>query len=280
MSERGVSNEEENCRILSFQMRIPRNLRDKHWLPKEGYRQVIYAHNKNLFKHTFTIKETNCTIITDRAEAIEKALSSIVYHRRQLEEYVRNRQQFLYALRPIHVYEEPRIARLMALVSRDANVGPMAAVAGVLADLAVEAMVSADAKVAVVENGGEVSAVSNKPIDVALLAGDHPLSGHVGFRLEEFPVGVATSSGVFGHALSFGEAESVTVFSKNAGVADAAATATCNVVRGQNCHEAIRRGIDRGLSIKNVNGVFIVYKRIIGIAGKLPNLIKIITEAD
>jgi hypothetical protein len=164
----------------------------------------------------------------------------------------------------------------MASVSKEADVGPMAAVAGVLADLAVEAMVSSGAKVAVVENGGEVSAISNRPIDVALLAGDHPLSGHVGFRLEEFPVGVATSSGVFGHALSFGEAEAVTIFSKNAGVADAVATAVCNIVKGKDCGKAVKRGISRALSMKDVNGVFIIYKEITGIAGKASNIIKII----
>ena len=90
----------------------------------------------------------------------------------------------------------------------------MAAVAGVLADLAVKDMLHAGCEVAVVENGGEVSAVSNMPIDVALAAGDAPLSKRFGFRLTDFPAGVATSSGRFSHALSFGDAEAATVFCK------------------------------------------------------------------
>ena len=257
-----------------------RRLHSEHWLPEEGYRQVIYVHSKNSLKQTFAIKETKGTIITDRADAIEKALSSLTYHRRQLEEYVRNRQEFLYSLRPVHVDEGPKIVKLMASASMKANVGPMAAVAGVLADLAVEAMASSGAKVAVVEDGGEISVVSNKAVDVALLAGDHPLSAQVGFRLEEFPIGIATSSGVFGHALSFGEAESVTIFAKDAGVADAAATAACNIVKGKDCRKAVRRGIDEALSIEDVDGVFIIYRGIAGIGGRTPDLIKIVKEEE
>jgi ApbE superfamily uncharacterized protein (UPF0280 family) len=241
----------------------------------------MFCHcSKNLFKYAFTIKETNCTIITDRMDAVGGALSSIIYHRRQLEEYVKNNREFLHSLRPVHVDKGPTIVKLMALASEQADVGPMASVAGVLADLAVKAVTHGGARVAVVENGGEISAVSNRPIDIALLAGEHPLSRLVGFRLEEFPIGVATSSGVFGHALSFGDADAVTIFAENAGLADAAATAVCNIVRGENCRKAIKCGIDKALSIKNVSGVFILYKGVAGIAGKVPKIIKIAEKEE
>jgi ApbE superfamily uncharacterized protein (UPF0280 family) len=156
----------------------------------------------------------------------------------------------------------------------------MAAVAGVLADLAVKAMVSAGCKVAVVENGGEISAFSNRPVDIALLAGDSPLSRQIGFRLEEFPIGIATSSGLFSHALSFGEAEAVTVFAANAGLADAASTAVGNLVKGDDCQATIRRGINEALSIEGVKGVLILYKGFIGKAGKVPKIIRIREEWD
>jgi hypothetical protein len=239
---------------------------------------LIYVHSKNVFKHTFAVEETNCSLIADRENAIEEGISSVIFHRKQLKEYIANCPCFLYSLRPIHVHEGPRIARLMASASKKADVGPMASVAGVLADLAVEAMIISGAKVAIVENGGEVSAISNRPVDVILLAGDHELSGRIGFRLEEFPIGVATSSGVFGHALSFGEAEAVTIFSENAGLADAAATATCNIVKGTDCQKAVRNGINTALSIKNVNGVFIIYRGITGFGGKVPNVTRIVKE--
>jgi hypothetical protein len=151
----------------------------------------------------------------------------------------------------------------------------MAAVAGVLADLAVKDMLSVGCEVAVVENGGEISAVSNMPIDVAVAAGDEPLSKRFGFRLTEFPIGVATSSGRFSHALSFGDAEAATVFCRNAGLADAAATAVGNVVKGEDCQAAIQRGINKALSIQGIEGVLIIYRGFVGTAGKIPEMIKV-----
>ena len=104
---------------------------------------------------------------------------------------------------PITAPEKPLVAKLMAIAAQKADVGPMAAVAGALADLAVEDMKREGCEVAVVEDGGEISAASNRPVDVAVAAGEEPLSKRFGFRLTEFPIGVATSSGRFSHALKF-----------------------------------------------------------------------------
>ena len=171
--------------------------------------------------------------------------------------------------------DKPLVARLMALSAEKANVGPMASVAGVITDLAVEAMKREGCEVAVVEDGGEISVSSNKPIDVAVAAGEEPLSKRFGFRLTEFPIGVATSSGRFSHALSFGDAEAAVVFCKNAALADAAATAVGNVVNGEDAQAGIQAGISRGLSIEGVEGVLILYKGQVGMAGKIPQIIKI-----
>ncbi len=232
---------------------------------------------KDLFKRAFRFKETNCIIIADNQSAIDTAVSSIKHHRRQLEKYVRNHPKFLYSLQPLSVDNGPRIVTLMAEASEKANVGPMAAVAGVLADLAVQDMILAGSKVAVVENGGEVSAFSNQSIDIALSAGDSPLSKEVGFRLEEFPIGVATSSGLYSHALSFGEAEAVTIFAVNAGVADAVATAIGNLIKGNDYRGAIELGVTEALGIEEVKGVFLLYGGIVGKGGQIPQLIKVST---
>jgi hypothetical protein len=163
----------------------------------------------------------------------------------------------------------------MAQAAEKAGVGPMAAVAGVIADLAVNDMINTGCEVAIVEDGGEISATSNIPIDVAVAAGDEPLSKKFGFRLVNFPIGVATSSGRFSHALSFGDAEAATVFCKNAALADAAATSVGNVVKGEDVQVAIKAGISKGLSIEGVLGVLIIYKRQVGTAGKIPQIIKV-----
>jgi ApbE superfamily uncharacterized protein (UPF0280 family) len=228
-----------------------------------------------LFKETFQFKETQCKIIADKKQGIQTAIKSIKQNRKALEEYGKAHPKFLYTLEPITAPSKPLVAKLMAEVAEKANVGPMAAVAGVLADLAVKDMIADGCEVAVVENGGEISAVSNMPIDVAVAAGDAPLSKRFGFRLTDFPAGIATSSGRFSHALSFGDAEAATVFCKDAGLADAAATAVCNVVKGEDCQAAIQAGISKALSIQGVEGVLIIYKGFTGTAGKTPQIIKV-----
>jgi ApbE superfamily uncharacterized protein (UPF0280 family) len=228
-----------------------------------------------LFKEAFRFKETQCKIIADKKQGIQTAIKSIKQNRKDLEEYGEARPNFLYTLEPIPAPGEPLVAKLMAEAAEKANVGPMAAVAGVLADLAVKDMVADGCEVAVVENGGEISAVSNTPIDVAVAAGDAPLSKRFGFRLTDFPAGIATSSGRFSHALSFGDAEAATMFCRNAGLADAAATAVCNVVKGEDYQAAIQAGISKALSIQGVEGVLIIYKGFTGAAGKIPDIIKV-----
>jgi uncharacterized protein len=233
----------------------------------------------NLFKEAFTFKETQCTIIADQQRGIQTAINSIKQNRKALEEYSEAHPNFLHTLEPTTAPAEPLVAKLMAEAAKKANVGPMAAVAGVLADLAVKDMLQAGCKVAVVENGGEISAASNTPIDVAVAAGDEPLSRRFGFRLTEFPISVATSSGRFSHAFSFGDAEAAIVFCKNAGLADAAATAVCNVVKGEDHQAAIQAGINKASSIQGVEGVLIVYKGFTGTAGKIPKIIKVNPDA-
>jgi ApbE superfamily uncharacterized protein (UPF0280 family) len=228
-----------------------------------------------LFKNVFGFKETQCTIIADKKRGIQTAIKSIKQNRKALEEYIEAHPKFLYTLDPIPAPAEPLVAKLMAEAAEKAKVGPMAAVAGVLADLAINDMVANGCEVAVVENGGEISALSNVPIDVAVAAGDTPLSKRFGFRLTDFPVGIATSSGRFSHALSFGDAEAATVFCRNAGLADAAATAVGNVVKGDDYLGAIQQGIDKVLSIQEVEGVLIMYKGHVGTTGKIPQLIKV-----
>lgn len=231
-------------------------------------------------KRAFNYIETNCNITADSEAAIEIAISSIKDHRSQLETYIQDHPKFLHSLKPVQVDKGPTIAKLMAEAAERAGVGPMAAVAGALADLAVEDMVSAGAKIAVVENGGEVYAVSNTPINVALAAGDSPLSKRIGFRLEDFPIGIATSSGLYSHAISFGEAEAVTVFAVNGGVADAAATAVGNLVKGEDWPRAVECGIAKALSIEGVVGVLILYRGLVGKAGQIPKILKISTTSN
>jgi ApbE superfamily uncharacterized protein (UPF0280 family) len=230
---------------------------------------------KSLIKESFSFKESQCTIISDQQKGIRIAVDSIERNYKDLELYTGTNPRFLYALHPVPAPDKPLVTKMMAEFAQKAGVGPMAAVAGAIADLAVKDMLLEGCKVAVVEDGGEISANSNQAIDVVLAAGDEPLSKRFGFRLTEFPMGVATSSGRFSRAVSFGDAEAVTVFCNNATLADAAATAVGNVVKGEDAQAGIQAGINKALSIEGVEGVLILFKGQVGTAGKIPQIIKI-----
>lgn len=229
------------------------------------------------------INETELSIQTDLPQAARIAVSTVQIHRIYLETYIQYHPLFLASLEPIDVEANaPKVVKLMADAACIANVGPMAAVAGALADLAVEAMGAVGAKVRVVENGGEIAAISEKDIKVGVYAGDSPLSGRIGFHISplDMPIGIGTSSATVGHAINFGEADSVTVFTNTATLADAAATAISNAVTGRNVEGSIKKGLAAAKTIAGVRGTFIIRGKHVGSVGEIPTPVKITDKLD
>lgn len=254
-------------------------------LPREGHQAprltplggVIYTIriHGGLSRRVYAFGETRGTIASDSPEFVEVGLAALQRQRADLDRYALRNPVFQHSFEPVKVIEGPTVVKRMAQAAEKAGVGPMAAVAGAIADLAAEEMIAAGARVALIEDGGEASLHSDQPVDIALQAGSAPLSKRLGFRVARFPSGVATSSGVYSHAFSFGDAEAVTVFAGDAALADAAATAACNLVSGADHDAAVRRGVDKALSIPGVEGVFILYKEATGTGGRLPEIIRI-----
>lgn len=231
-----------------------------------------------LYEQGFALKESRIHLKSDKKEAIAEALRDIKIHRKNLVDYIKKRPEFQHALKPIMVLPEaPEIVVSMAEAAGKAEVGPMAAVAGALADLGMKAMLGTGAKIAVVEDGGEIAVTTDRPITVAILSSYPGLSGKIGLCIteEDSPLGVATSSSKTGRVLSFGAADSVTVIATNASLADAAATAVCNAVAGENVGASIQRGLDKAKAIEGVRGVIIVREGQTGLWGKLPKMISI-----
>lgn len=224
-------------------------------------------------------RESSVLFKSEKREAIDAAISAIRVHRIELETYILHHLEFRYALTPIAIEAEaPRIVKLMAQSTSPFDVGPMAAVAGVLADLAVEAMLSAEARIAIVENGGEISASSDETFTVSLYAGENALSNRIGFQVDpsQCPIGIATSSATVGHAISFGDADAVTIFADTSGIADGAATAICNSVRGKDAKTSVQKGLESAKKISDIiRGAVIVRGKYVGSIGKIPQLVRI-----
>jgi len=233
---------------------------------------------KDLYEHGFVAGESKIHLKSDSRKAILQAVLEMRLHRKELLKYIRQNPEFQYALEPIDALPEaPKIVRVMIDASTAAKVGPMASVAGALADLGMEAMLRSGAKTAVVEDGGEIAAFTNQPIIVSLWSGSAELSGRIAFQIlrEDCPVGIATSSSKTGHALSFGEADSVTVVASSASLADAAATAICNSVVGTNVKKSVEQGLKRAKTIERVRGVIIVREGRTGLWGRLPKIVRV-----
>lgn len=237
---------------------------------------------KEVLKIRRKFNESDILFQSENAEAIEAAIKSIQHHRRELEKYVFTHPNFRYTLCPLRVESDvPHVVRVMVDSTRSLNIGPMAAVAGALADLAVQSMLESDVEVAIVEDGGEVSAHSGRVFNVGLYAGKTDLAGKIGFQIKpsECPIGIGTSSATVSHAFSFGEADAATVFADTAASADAAATAVCNAVKGSDIEASVQKGLTFAEKIGFVRGALIVRGDCVGVVGKIPKLFRVDDKA-
>lgn len=142
------------------------------------------------FKTRFSEKESDITIISDTKNAIIKAKKSFYFHRSNLEKYVGKDLHFLESFSPVKVNTHLEIIKKMVNVAYICDVGPMADVAGALADLMLGTMkLKSEAddseyeecKVALVENGGEIAIDSEESLTIALYAGQNELNLNIGF---------------------------------------------------------------------------------------------------
>lgn len=236
------------------------------------------------FSHHFQYKNSDCTIITDLEENIPLAIAQFQMDSHQLEDFVLQHPMWQKSYDPVNLVSPEQNKTVMfdmELEAKKCQVGPMAAVAGALADRMVNQMLQTPlTRIAVVENGGEIAIRAQEEILIGLIVLSSSLQSQIGFKYEgdNQNLGVATSSATFGHAESFGEADAVIIFAPNAALADAAATYVCNEVKGNNAQKAIDRGLRAFKNIPELQGVMIVKDQLIAQLGTIPPLIKIKDE--
>lgn len=229
------------------------------------YRRLIKA--KDLITFEVTRAETDLFIAADR-ELVSEAASAILKHRNQLEEYLRENPLFQTTLGPCEVgANAPQIVRDMALAAAKVNVGPMAAVAGTIAELVGMDLLEYSQEV-IVENGGDIFIKSNKTRRLGVFAGKSPFSHRLALEIrpKQTPLGVCTSSGTVGHSMSLGRADATVVVSKSTALADAAATSICNLIKVK---ADIIKGIEYAKGVDGLQGVLIIKDDKLGVWGDL-----------
>ena len=232
---------------------------------KRTYRNLVKT--DDLVKFEVIVKETDL-LVRAESDLSKETRESVLKYRHQLETYIAMNPGFQQSLVPLtdDPYA-PEIVKQMIQTSQWAGVGPMATVAGAMADWVSKDLLKLSKEV-IVENGGDIYLASSKERAIGIYAGDSPLSLKIGIVIspDETPLGVCTSSGTVGPSLSFGKANAVCILSKSAALADAAATAVGNVVKEK---KDIPLGLGRAREIEGVLGTLIIVEEKMGVWGKI-----------
>ncbi|MEW5783546.1 MAG: UPF0280 family protein [Bacillota bacterium] len=214
---------------------------------------------------TFTVgvKETDLWIaVTSRCydPAFPALVEQLVWRqRRQLENFMAGNPAFATAMQPLVLDGEgiPGIVLAMVEAANRAGVGPMAAVAGVFSEI-VGLFLLQSAPEVIVENGGDLFVRVVEPVNIGIYAGSSPLSGKIALNVKpkQTPLGICTSSGTIGPSYSLGRADAALVLSPSVPLADAAATALGNLVRGP---EDLMGAIEFARGLHGVTGALVIY---------------------
>lgn len=219
---------------------------------------------------TFTHREAVFRLCCEPSDA---AVAAIVEQRAVLDAYVRAHAEFLSSLAPVELRAgAPEVAQRMARAASLVGVGPMAAVAGAMAQLAAEAALQAGADEAIVDNGGDMYLRITAPVVVGLHAGSSRLGDRLAFSLspDETPIAICSSSGTMGRSMSLGQCDLATVVASDAALADAAATLAANLVTTAADVDA---ALEHIVGIEGIQGILIVKDDRVGLAGHLPQLV-------
>ena len=221
----------------------------------------------SLTSYQVKVRETDLYISSD-VDMKQAALQSVQKYRGHLESYIKIHPDFLTSLTPIDQdHLAPDIVRDMLRVSSMAGVGPMASVAGAVAEYVGRDLLPQTLNV-IVENGGDIFLKTLNEITVGIFAGDSPLSEKIALRVRpsETPLGICTSSATVGPSLSLGRADAVCVKSRSASLADAVATAVGNVCKSKS---DIRKALALGSGIAGVLGILIIMGGELGAWGEM-----------
>jgi ApbE superfamily uncharacterized protein (UPF0280 family) len=229
------------------------------------YRNLIKSSRLQTF--TVVVQETDlCVHARTNLEDITKEL--VLEYRGYLEAYIRKNPDFARTMQPWRLNgPAPNIVDTMVRAGEKAGVGPMASVAGAIAESVGRDLLGHTDEV-IVENGGDIFLKTSEPITIGIYAGNSPLSLKLGLRVDssEAPLAVCTSSGTVGHSLSLGKADAVCVVSDSCPLADAVATSIGNLIQTK---RDIQQAVETGKLINGIKGLAIILDDDIGLWGEL-----------
>ena len=220
------------------------------------YRRRVNA--RDLVSFNVVVKETDLWVSAD--QNLKKETRDLVLNQRhQLENYIDTHPDFLTTLKPYpkDSYAPPMVKEMIEATGA-LGVGPMASVAGAMAQYVGQGLLKWTDQV-IIENGGDIFLKTKRSVTVSIFAGESPLSGKLGVKIpqEKMPLGICASSGTIGHSLSLGSTDIVCIISPSAALADGAATALGNRIRDKKDLERIAEWADE---VEGVSGGLAIVK--------------------
>jgi ApbE superfamily uncharacterized protein (UPF0280 family) len=229
------------------------------------YRNIIKS--PKLIPYKVVVKETDLMVYSE-TKLIDETRELVLEQRGYVETFIKSHPDFARALIPWqHDGPAPGIIENMVKAARTAGVGPMAAIAGAIAEQVGFGLLELTDQV-IIENGGDVFIKTNSSVTIAIFAGKSPLSLRLGIRLKSKskPQAVCTSSGTIGHSLSLGKADAVCVVAESCSIADAAATSIGNLI---NSPADIEGAIKAGRRFGELSGIVVIVDEKVGMWGDL-----------
>ena len=235
---------------------------------KRFYRDNLKENGLEYF--TLVIKESDLYIGVDKVtpELRKRAEKRLAELRQDLEIYIAEYPLFEMTFKPITIKPgAPEIVRRMAAAAAQADVGPMASVAGCVAEMMGEELAGFSREV-IVENGGDIFIKTARKRNIGIYAGQSRFSGRLALEItpEQTPLGICTSSGTIGHSVSLGKADVCLVTSAASALADAYASAIGNKVQTK---ADIETALAVARTLPDLKGILLVINNEMGIWGDL-----------
>lgn len=221
--------------------------------------------------HPFTYKDSNFKICCGDWAVVT---GEIMRQRGLLESYIARHPEFKTSLVPLVLLDDaPPLAVQMAEAAVATGVGPLAAVAGGIAQAAALAGIATGERDIVVDNGGDCFMKLDRPLTMGIHAGRNSPFNGLAFRIlpEDTPLSICSSSSNMGHSKSFGKCDLATIVSKDATLADAAATLAANLVCAV---DDLRPTAEKITKIPGILGVLLVKDDKIALLGSLPEIVE------
>jgi len=223
----------------------------------------------NRLKRTeVVVDETDLLILADTDLDKEYIKKQVVFYRSQISSCIKQYPDFAVSLTALPHKDLPcEIVKFMAENSAKVDVGPMASVAGAIAEFIGWDLKKFCSNI-IVENGGDIFAFVDFDLKIGLYAGrDNPVN-NMAFIVNrrDYAFGLCSSSSKLGHSLSFGNADLSVVLAKNTAFADALATKLANMVKSPN---DISRVVDWAKSFSETEAVLLAAGDKIGIWGDI-----------